>query len=80
MNKIWYRAAPGVAWVNGASVPDDGRVLLSEAEAAFDLGLERIAPEVQLPVLPSPEPEPEPEIAKHVSPLPSQRRRRGQVK
>ena len=43
MNKTWYRAAPGVEWVNGARVPDDGRVQLGDSEAAYDLGLGRIS-------------------------------------
>ncbi len=68
MSKSWYRAAPGVAWVNGAAVPDHGRVLLTGEEAAFDLGLGRISKEQ--PVAP-----PANEAnAKRVSP--SRRRRR----
>ncbi|MCF1744225.1 hypothetical protein [Paradevosia shaoguanensis] len=45
MNKTWYRAAPGVEWVNGARVPDDGRVQLTAFEASYDLSLGRISPE-----------------------------------
>lgn len=45
MSKIWYRVAPGVMWVNGAPVPEDRRVSLSKAEAAFDIGQGRISPE-----------------------------------
>lgn len=68
MSKSWYRAAPGVAWVNGAAVPEQGRVFLTDEEAAFDLGLGRIAKEQ--PIVP-----PTNEAnAKRVSP--SRRRRR----
>ncbi|GGF38238.1 hypothetical protein GCM10011321_31490 [Youhaiella tibetensis] len=45
MNKTWYRAAPGVEWVNGARVPDDGRVHLTAFEASYDLSLDRISPD-----------------------------------
>lgn len=78
MSKSWYRAAPGVAWVNGAAVPDHGRVHLTAEEAAFDLGLGRIAKE---------EPGAQDDRAHgHVLPdavddaLPLPRRRRRQVK
>lgn len=39
-----YRVHEGVAWVNGARVPDDRKVRLTEAEARFDLEQGRIAP------------------------------------
>lgn len=39
-----YRVRDGVAWVNGARVPDDRKVRLTEAEARFDLEQGRIAP------------------------------------
>lgn len=42
MDKMLYRAAEGVAWVNGAPVPASGAVLLTEQEALYDLGLGRI--------------------------------------
>jgi len=37
-----YRVRDGVAWVNGARVPDDRKVRLTEAEARFDLEQGRI--------------------------------------
>ena len=39
-----YRVHEGVAWVNGARVPDDRMVRLTEAEARFDLEQGRIEP------------------------------------
>ncbi len=39
-----YRVREGVAWVNGARVPADRTVRLSDAEARFDLEQGRIAP------------------------------------
>ncbi len=39
-----YAVAEGVPFVNGSAVPKDGVVHLTDAEAAFDLGLDRIAP------------------------------------
>ena len=39
-----YRVHEGVAWVNGARVPDDRKVRLTEAEARFNLEQGRIAP------------------------------------
>ncbi len=39
-----YRVRDGVAWVNGARVPDDRKVRLTAAEARFDLEQGRIAP------------------------------------
>lgn len=47
MNKQWYRVAPGVTWVNGARVKPGQRLLLSYAEAQFDLGLARIRRETK---------------------------------
>ncbi len=44
MAKSPFALAEGVAWVNGAPVPTDRVVHLTEAEAVFDLGLGRIAP------------------------------------
>ncbi len=44
MTKSPFAVAEGVAWVNGALVPADRVVHLTEAEAVFDLGLGRIAP------------------------------------
>ncbi|MEJ8474456.1 hypothetical protein [Roseibium algae] len=42
MTKTTYAVAPGVAFVNGARVPEGGVVSLTPAEARFDLGLGRI--------------------------------------
>ncbi len=40
-----YDVASGVPFVNGAAVPKDRVVLLTNAEAAFDLALARISPQ-----------------------------------
>lgn len=45
MQKTNYRVAPGVAQINGRQVPDTGVMLLSRAEAMFDLAHGRISPE-----------------------------------
>lgn len=55
MERKWYRVADGVDHVNGARVPEDRRVYLADIEAAFDLGLDRIAVE---PTSDEVEPEP----------------------
>ena len=39
-----YRVREGVEWVNGARVPPDRKVRLTEAEARFDLDQGRIEP------------------------------------
>lgn len=44
MSKRQYRAAEGVAWVNGKRVPENRTLWLTDAEAAFDLAHKRIAP------------------------------------
>ncbi len=40
-----YDVATGVPFVNGAAVPEGRVVLLTDAEAAFDLALARISPQ-----------------------------------
>ena len=42
MDKQTYLVADGVAWVNGARVPDSREVTLTEPEARFDLEQGRI--------------------------------------
>lgn len=49
MKKL-YRAAPGVATVNGSDVPETGLIRLTEAEALFDLAHGRIV--LEAPALP----------------------------
>lgn len=43
-----YRVREGVEWVNGARVPQDRRVRLTEAEARFDLEQGRIEPDATI--------------------------------
>lgn len=42
MDKIPYRVREGVDWINGARVPADRLVDLTEAEARYDRALGRI--------------------------------------
>ena len=42
MKKHIYEALPGVEWVNGAPVPADRRVHLTDKEARYDVDLVRI--------------------------------------
>lgn len=42
MDKKTYEVAEGVAWVNGAKTPKDRKIVLTDAEAQYDLGLGRI--------------------------------------
>lgn len=44
MTKV-YRVHEGVEWVNGARVPADRKVHLTDAEARFDLDQGRIEPD-----------------------------------
>lgn len=44
MSKKTYLVRDGVDWVNGACVPADRKVELTDAEARFDLDLDRITP------------------------------------
>lgn len=44
MTKTKYLVREGVDWVNGARVPADRKVDLTDAEARFDLDLDRIFP------------------------------------
>ncbi|SMD18129.1 hypothetical protein [Rhizobium sp. RU36D] len=41
---VEYRIKPGVTWINGKPVGDQTTIALTKIEAAFDLGLGRIAP------------------------------------
>lgn len=50
MQKIAYRAATGVAEVNGQRVPVSGRIMLTHAEGLYDLAHGRIEAEVQITV------------------------------
>jgi|GEM_PF-2373486 len=43
-DKKEYRVKPGVPWINGKRVGNAKTVALTAAEAAYDLGLDRIAP------------------------------------
>lgn len=43
MKKL-YVVAPGVTQINGAPVPSNRRVALTEAEALYDLGHGRLTP------------------------------------
>lgn len=40
-----FKAAPGVVSVNGAAVPETGVVMLTDAEALYDLAHGNITPE-----------------------------------
>ncbi len=44
MSKKKYLVRDGVDWVNGARVPADRKVDLTDVEARFDLDLDRIVP------------------------------------
>jgi hypothetical protein len=44
-----YRVREGVAWVNGARVPDDRMVMLDDVAARFDLEQGRIEPAASSP-------------------------------
>lgn len=43
MKKL-YQVAPGVTEINGAPVPSNRRVTLTQAEALYDLGHGRLTP------------------------------------
>lgn len=42
MNKKLYDVLDGVDWVNGARVPENRQVLLTDKEAFYDLSMARI--------------------------------------
>ncbi|WP_157928774.1 hypothetical protein [Pararhizobium haloflavum] len=44
MSKTTYVARPGVDWVNGQRVPKNREIVLTAAEAKFDLAQGRIHP------------------------------------
>jgi hypothetical protein len=70
-----FKAAPGVATVNGAAVPSSGVVMLTEAEARYDLAHGRISPEAA-----DPSPSAAEVLAAEQDPPAPRRRRRGQPK
>lgn len=47
--KKTYKVAPGVAWVNGARVPADRKVQLTDAEARFDIEQGRVTLDEDVP-------------------------------